>query len=63
MAARLHTGMVHINDQTINNEFNLPFGGMGASGSGGRFGGPANFQQFTQTQWVSFVAKPMTYPF
>ena len=55
--------MVHINDQTVNNEFHVPFGGMGASGNGGRFGGPANAHEFTQSQWVSVMDKPITYPF
>jgi benzaldehyde dehydrogenase (NAD) len=63
MAKRLNTGMVHINDQTVNNEFHVPFGGMGASGNGGRFGGPANFHEFTQSQWVSVMDKPIDYPF
>ena len=63
MAQRLRTGMVHINDQTVNNEFHVPFGGMGASGNGGRFGGPANLDEFTQTQWVSVMESPITYPF
>lgn len=60
---RLHTGMVHVNDQTVNNEFHVPFGGMGASGNGGRFGGPANLDEFTQTQWVSVMDQPIVYPF
>ena len=30
---------VHINDQTVNDEANAPFGGVGASGNGSRFGG------------------------
>lgn len=63
LAARLRAGMVHINDQTVNNEFHIPFGGMGASGNGGRFGGPANFEEFTQTQWVSVSHKGIQYPF
>ena len=36
-------GMVHVNDQTVNDEATIPFGGMGASGNGGRFGGQANW--------------------
>ena len=36
------TGMVHVNDQTLNDEATIPFGGMGASGNGGRYGGEAN---------------------
>ncbi len=64
IAQRLHTGMVHINDQTVNNEFHVPFGGMGASsGNGSRFGGPANLHEFTQTQWVSVMAQGIQYPF
>ena len=60
---RLHTGMVHVNDQTVNNEFHVPFGGMGASGNGGRFGGPANLEEFTQSQWVSVMDRGIQYPF
>ncbi|MDH4550791.1 benzaldehyde dehydrogenase [Pseudomonas sp. BN607] len=63
IAARLHTGMVHINDQTVNAEYNVPFGGMGASGNGGRFGGSVNAEEFTQSQWVSVAATPAIYPF
>ncbi|SFB00632.1 benzaldehyde dehydrogenase (NAD+) [Collimonas sp. OK607] len=63
LSSRIRAGMVHVNDQTVNNEFHVPFGGMGASGNGGRFGGPANFHEFTQTQWVSLIEKPIIYPF
>lgn len=63
LAQRLHSGMVHINDQTVNNEFHVPFGGMGASGNGGRFGGPANVHEFTHSQWISVLDQPITYPF
>ncbi len=63
IAQRLQTGMVHINDQTVNNEFHVPFGGMGASGNGGRFGGPANIEEFTQSQWVSVTEHGIQYPF
>ncbi|WP_408330383.1 benzaldehyde dehydrogenase [Paraburkholderia agricolaris] len=63
IADRLRSGMIHINDQTVNNEFHVPFGGMGASGNGGRFGGPANVEEFTQTQWISAIDKPVQYPF
>ncbi|MFH1661206.1 MAG: benzaldehyde dehydrogenase [Pseudomonadota bacterium] len=63
LANRLNTGMIHVNDQTVNNEFQVPFGGMGSSGNGGRFGGPANLEEFTQTQWISLMDKPIFYPF
>jgi benzaldehyde dehydrogenase (NAD) len=44
--------MLHVNDQTVNDEATIPFGGMGLSG-GGRFGGEANLDTFTQWQWVT----------
>jgi benzaldehyde dehydrogenase (NAD) len=63
-AARIPTGIVHINDQTVNDEANSPFGGIGASGTGSRFGGAAaNIEAFTETQWVTMRSKPPTYPF
>lgn len=63
LANRLKIGMIHINDQPVNNEFHVPFGGMGASSSGGRFGGPANLETFTTTQWLSTLPRPLGYPF
>ncbi len=63
IARNLKTGMVHINDQPINCEPHVPFGGMGASGSSGRFGGLASIDEFTQSQWISMVEKPSIYPF
>jgi benzaldehyde dehydrogenase (NAD) len=62
-AKQLRVGMIHINDQTVNNEPHVPFGGMGASGNSGRFGGPASIEEFTKTQWVSSVEKATQYPF
>ena len=32
LAQRIRAGMVHVNDQTVNDEATIPFGGMGASG-------------------------------
>lgn len=63
IASRLKAGMVHVNDQTVNNEFQVPFGGTGASGNGGRFGGPASFDEFSQSQWVSVMERGIQYPF
>ncbi len=53
MANRIRAGMVHVNDQSINDEATIPFGGMGISGNGGRFGADANLDAFTQWQWVT----------
>ena len=33
------SGIVHINEQTVDDEPNIPFGGVGSSGNGSRFGG------------------------
>jgi len=64
LADRIPTGIVHINDQTVSDEANIPFGGIGASGTGSRFGGPeANVDAFTETQWVTVRAEPPQYPF
>ncbi|HTK06029.1 MAG TPA: benzaldehyde dehydrogenase [Ktedonobacteraceae bacterium] len=54
LAERIPSGLVHINDQTINDEPFAPFGGVGASGNGGRLGGADwNIEAFTETQWVT----------
>jgi benzaldehyde dehydrogenase (NAD) len=64
LADRLPTGIVHINDQTVNDEANVPFGGIGASGTGARFGGAAaNIEAFTETRWVTMRNSVPTYPF
>lgn len=63
LARRLRAGMVHINDQTINDQHNAPMGGFGASGNGARFGSQAHLEEFTQWQWVTLRDRPKRYPF
>ncbi len=63
LAQRIRSGMVHVNDQTVNDEAVIPFGGMGASGNGGRFGGAANLDEFTEWQWVTVRDDPKSFPF
>jgi benzaldehyde dehydrogenase (NAD) len=63
LAQRMRSGMVHVNDQTVNDEATIPFGGMGASGNGARFGGPANWDEFTEWQWVTVRDDPRSYPY
>ena len=63
LAQRIRAGMVHVNDQTVNDEATIPFGGMGASGNGSRFGGAANYDEFTQWQWVTVRDEPKSYPY
>ena len=63
LADRIPTGLLHINDQTVADEPHIPFGGRGASGNGGRHGGPANWEEFTQWQWVTIKDSAPKYPF
>ncbi|ASR36932.1 benzaldehyde dehydrogenase [Prauserella marina] len=64
LAERIPTGIVHINDQTVNDEAHAPFGGVLASGTGSRFGGPkANIEAFTETRWITLRGDVAGYPF
>ncbi|WP_439677626.1 benzaldehyde dehydrogenase [Embleya sp. MST-111070] len=64
VADAIPTGLVHINDQTVDDEANAPFGGQAASGTGARFGGPeANIEAFTETQWVTMRGEIAPHPF
>jgi benzaldehyde dehydrogenase (NAD) len=63
LARQIPTGIVHINEQTVDDEPNIPFGGLGASGTGSRFGGTANLEAFTDTRWVTIRADIAPYPF
>lgn len=50
---QLRAGMVHVNDQTVNDEVVAPFGGRGDSGGDGRFGSFTNLDEFTTWQWIT----------
>lgn len=63
VAQFLNIGLLHINDQTVNDETLNPFGGFGASGNGTRIGGPANVDEFTQWQWMTIKPQAPNYPF
>jgi benzaldehyde dehydrogenase (NAD) len=64
LADRIPSGIVHINDQTVMDEVVNPFGGVKSSGGGGRLGGPlANFEAFTEVQWVTLRSDLPAYPF
>lgn len=60
---RLNCGLLHINDQTVADECINPFGGRGASGNGGSVGGPADWDEYSQWQWVTVKNTPPVYPF
>jgi benzaldehyde dehydrogenase (NAD) len=63
LARRIPTGIVHINDQTVDDAPNTPFGGIFASGTGARFGGTANLDAFTDTRWITMRGEIAPYPF
>jgi benzaldehyde dehydrogenase (NAD) len=64
LAERIPSGLVHINDQTVDDEAVAPFGGVAASGTGSRFGGAAaNVEAFTETQWLTMQGEIAPYPF
>ncbi|MEW2412901.1 aldehyde dehydrogenase family protein [Streptomyces sp. NPDC046866] len=63
LAERIPTGIVHVNDQTVNDEPVAPFGGVGASGTGARFGGEANLDAFTELRWTTLRSAPPGHPF
>ena len=61
-AKRVESGMTHVNDMTVNDEPNSPFGGEKNSGIG-RFGGEWALREFTTDHWVTIQKEPRTYPF
>jgi len=62
MAEQIESGIVHINDQTVGDEPQVPFGGVKDSGWG-RFGGNAALEEFTELRWISMQRTPRHYPF
>jgi acyl-CoA reductase-like NAD-dependent aldehyde dehydrogenase len=62
LAERIESGIVHINDQTVSDEPQVPFGGVKDSGWG-RFGGRAGLEEFTELRWISMQLTPREYPF
>jgi benzaldehyde dehydrogenase (NAD) len=63
IAEQIPSGLVHVNDQPINDEANIPFGGVGESGTGTRQGGTrANLEAFTDTQWITMRGSLPAYP-
>jgi acyl-CoA reductase-like NAD-dependent aldehyde dehydrogenase len=61
IAERVESGIFHINDQTVNDEPQVPFGGCKDSGFG-RFGGKAALDEFTELRWITMQRTPREFP-
>lgn len=62
VAKQIETGMVHINDQSVNDEAHVAFGGEKSSGLG-RFGGEWALDKFTTVKWIGVQNGYRQYPF
>ena len=62
LADRLQAGIVHVNDQPVGDEPQMPFGGVKDSGWG-RFGGQAVVEEFTELKWVTVQSGTHPFPF
>ena len=62
LAKEIDSGMIHVNDGTINDEPLVAFGGEKASGIG-RLNGQWALEEFTTLKWVSVQHTPRHYPF
>jgi len=61
VARRIQSGICHINDATVHDEPQVPFGGVKASGWG-RFGGEWAAEEFTELRWITVQDEPRDYP-
>ena len=62
LAGRIEAGIVHVNDQTVGDEPQMPFGGVKDSGWG-RFGGAFAMDEFTELRWVTVQSGSRQFPF
>ena len=62
LAQSIDAGIVHVNDQTVGDEPQMPFGGVKDSGLG-RFGGSAVVDEFTEMRWVTVQRGSHPFPF
>jgi acyl-CoA reductase-like NAD-dependent aldehyde dehydrogenase len=62
LAQQIQSGIVHVNDQPIGDEPQMPFGGVKDSGWG-RFGGRAAMDEFTELRWITVQSGTHPYPF
>ncbi|WP_028559598.1 aldehyde dehydrogenase family protein [Paenibacillus pinihumi] len=62
MAKKIHTGMIHVNDITINDEPIVAFGGEKQSGLG-RLNGQWSLDEFTTLKWISVNYGQRKFPY
>ena len=62
LADRIEAGIVHVNEQTVGDEPQMPFGGVKDSGWG-RFGGAVALDEFSELKWVTVQSGSHPYPF
>ncbi len=62
LAQAIDAGIVHVNDQPVGDEPQMPFGGVKDSGFG-RFGGSAVVDEFTETRWITVQRGSHPFPF
>jgi acyl-CoA reductase-like NAD-dependent aldehyde dehydrogenase len=62
LAEQLESGIVHVNDQPVGDEPQMPFGGVKDSGWG-RFGGTAAMHEFTELRWITVQSGTHPFPF
>ncbi|GAA0449728.1 aldehyde dehydrogenase family protein [Alkalibacillus silvisoli] len=62
LGKRIETGMIHVNDGTINDEPIVAFGGEKMSGVG-RLNGNESLESFTTKKWISIQHKKRQFPY
>jgi benzaldehyde dehydrogenase (NAD) len=61
VARQVRSGICHVNGPTVQDEPQMPFGGVAASGYG-RFGGRAAIDSFTELRWITIAGEPGHFP-
>jgi acyl-CoA reductase-like NAD-dependent aldehyde dehydrogenase len=62
LAEQIQSGIIHINDQPVHDEPQMPFGGVKDSGWG-RFGGTFAMDEFTEMRWITVQSGTRPFPF
>ncbi|KAA6473919.1 aldehyde dehydrogenase family protein [Bacillus swezeyi] len=62
IAKQIETGMIHVNDTTINDESHVAFGGEKQSGLG-RLNGEWSLEEFTTLKWISVQHQKRVFPY